>query len=123
MVKTMKTLAAVSIRQYDKAVTSLRQYDRTVEMGLQIVMRGHQEQNNQPRPAPGRRLGAIVFGSELGMCGQFNEVVVSYALERCQELPVAGKDLAIMAVGARALSPAWKRRGCRWRPRLPCPVR
>ncbi len=104
VVKTMKTLAAVSIRQYDKAVASLRQYNRTIEMGLQIVMRGHREQNNQPRPAPGRRLGAIVFGSELGMCGQFNEVVVSHALERCQELPVAGKDLAIIAVGARALS-------------------
>ena len=100
----MKTLAAVSIRQYDKAVTSLRQYDHTVLLGLQIVMRGHREQNNQPRPAPGRRLGAIVFGSELGMCGQFNEVVVSHALERCRELPVTGKDLAIMAVGARAVS-------------------
>ncbi len=104
VVKTMKTLAAVSIRQYDKAVTSLRQYDLTVLLGLQIVMRGHREQNNQPRPSPGRRLGAIVFGSELGMCGQFNEVVVSHALERCRELPVAGKDLAVIAVGARGLS-------------------
>ena len=104
VVKTMKTLAAVSIRQYEKAVASLRQYSHTVEMGMQIVMRGQREESSQPRPAPGRRLGAIIFGSELGMCGQFNELLVSYALERCNELQVAKKDRAIVAVGARAVS-------------------
>ena len=88
VVKTMKTMAAVSIRQYDKAVESLRQYSRTIEMGMQIVMRSNREESSQPRPAPGRRLGAIIFGSELGMCGQFNELLVSYALDRCKELQV-----------------------------------
>ena len=38
------------------------------------------------------------------MCGQFNELLVSHALERCHELQVAKKDLSIIAVGARALS-------------------
>ncbi len=104
VVKTMKTIAAVSIRQFEKAVASLRQYSRTVEMGMQIVMRSHPEENTQTRPAPGRRLGAILFGSELGMCGQFNELLVSYALDRCNELQVAKKDRAIIAVGARAVS-------------------
>ncbi len=104
VVKTMKTLSAVSIRQYEKAVASLRQYSRTVEMGIQIVMRGRREENTQPRPAPGRRLGAIVFGSELGMCGQFNELLVSFALDKFKELQVAQKDRAVVAVGARAVS-------------------
>ncbi|MBI4796963.1 MAG: F0F1 ATP synthase subunit gamma [Deltaproteobacteria bacterium] len=104
VVKTMKTIAAVSIRQYEKAVASLRQYSHTVEMGMQIVMRGQQEERAKPRPAPGRRLGAILFGSELGMCGQFNELLVSYALDRCNELQVAKKDRSIIAVGARAVS-------------------
>ena len=103
VVKTMKTMAAVSIRQYDKAVGSLRQYNRTVEMGLQIVMRSNQEKGNYLRPSPGRRLGAIIFGSELGMCGPFNEVLVSYALDKCKELR-AEKDRAVIAVGARAVS-------------------
>ncbi len=39
VVKTMKALAAVSIRQYQKAVDSLRDYNRTVEMGLQVVLK------------------------------------------------------------------------------------
>ncbi|MHB9071952.1 MAG: F0F1 ATP synthase subunit gamma [Desulfobaccales bacterium] len=104
VVKTMKTLAAVSIRQYEKAVASLRQYSHTVEMGMQIVMRSRREEQAQPRPASGRRLGAIIFGSELGMCGQFNELLVSYALDRFNELQVAKKDRTIAAVGARAVS-------------------
>jgi F-type H+-transporting ATPase subunit gamma len=38
VVKTMKTIAAVIIRQYEKAVASLRQYSRTIELGIQIVI-------------------------------------------------------------------------------------
>ena len=104
VVKTMKTIAAVSIRQYEKAVASLRQYSRTVELGMQIVMRSQREERAQPWPAPGRRLGAILFGSELGMCGQFNELLVSYALDRFTELQVAKEERSIVAVGARAVS-------------------
>jgi F-type H+-transporting ATPase subunit gamma len=104
VVKTMKTIAAVSIRQYEKAVASLRQYSRTVDLGIQIVMRNSQEEKAQPQPPPGRRLGAIIFGSELGMCGQFNESLVNFVLDRCKELQVAKKDRAVVAVGARAVS-------------------
>jgi F-type H+-transporting ATPase subunit gamma len=82
----------------------LRQYSHTVELGMQIVMRSRREERAQPRPAPGRRLGAILFGSELGLCGQFNEFLVSYALDRFIELQVAKKERSIVAVGARAVS-------------------
>ena len=104
VVKTMKTLAAVSIRHYEKAVESLRQYTRTVEMGMQIVLRSHQENSVQPPPAACGRVGAIIFGSELGMCGQFNEMVVSYALDEFQKLGVGRKNRSIIVVGDRALS-------------------
>ena len=39
VVKTMKALAMVSIRQYETAVKALADYNRTVEMGLQILLR------------------------------------------------------------------------------------
>jgi F-type H+-transporting ATPase subunit gamma len=104
VVKTMKTIAAVSIHQYEKAVESLGYYRRTVELGLQIVMRGNQKEHSHLRPAPRGRLGAVIFGSELGMCGQFNDVLVSYALDRCQELKGGKGNRALMAVGARVAS-------------------
>ena len=80
----MKTLAAVNIRQYLRAVASLADYHRTVEMGLQIFMR--QETEDLPEtPIGPRRLGAIIFGSEWGMCGQFNEQIVAFSLEKIQK--------------------------------------
>jgi F-type H+-transporting ATPase subunit gamma len=103
VVKTMKTIAAVSIRQYEKAVESLGYYRRTVEMGMQIVMR-HNQEARASQPAPRGRLGMIIFGSELGMCGQFNDLIVSYALNQCQELQGGKDNRSIMAVGARAVS-------------------
>jgi F-type H+-transporting ATPase subunit gamma len=104
VVKTMKTLAAVSIRQYEKAVESLGDYRRTVEMGIQIVMRRNREEGARPEPVSGGRLGAVIFGSELGMCGQFNDLLVEYALDRCRELQGGKENRAIMAVGARAVA-------------------
>jgi len=38
--KTMKTLAAASIRQYERALEALTDYNRTPELGSQIVLRG-----------------------------------------------------------------------------------
>jgi F-type H+-transporting ATPase subunit gamma len=104
VVKTMKSLAAVSIHQYEKAVESLGYYRRTMEMGLQIVMGRHPGERAQPQPAPRGRLGAVIFGSELGMCGQFNDLLVDFALERCEELAGGKENRLIMAVGARAVS-------------------
>lgn len=104
VVKTMKTLAAVSIHQYEKAVESLGYYRRTIEMGIQIVMRADRGEWTRAGVTPRGRLGAVIFGSELGMCGQFNDLLVDYALERCAEMPGGKENRAIMAVGARAAS-------------------
>ena len=43
VVKTMKALAAVSIRHYEHAVASLSEYNRTVELGLHIVLTAQNE--------------------------------------------------------------------------------
>ena len=60
VVKTMKALAATSIRQYQRAVESLAEYYRTVELGLQIVLRKSRE-TPAPTGAKAAWLGAIVF--------------------------------------------------------------
>jgi F-type H+-transporting ATPase subunit gamma len=96
IVRTMKVLAAVSIRQYEKALASLADYNRTVEMGLQAVLRDRRS------AAPGRartppRTGAIVFGSDHGLCGRYNESIAAFAIEALEN---AG-DRRILAVGSR----------------------
>ncbi|MBU1206321.1 MAG: F0F1 ATP synthase subunit gamma [Proteobacteria bacterium] len=101
VVKTMKTLAAVNIRQYEKAVESLAEYNRTVEMGLQILLRKRPEALAVIKAEPANRLGAIVFGSDQGMCGQLNDQIVSHALEVIERIEVAKGKRTVLTVGLR----------------------
>ncbi|MDJ0597699.1 MAG: F0F1 ATP synthase subunit gamma [Crocosphaera sp.] len=109
VVKTMKALAAVSIRQYEQAVQSLVEYDRTVEMGFHILAKERyfagkslvltiKEQNNLPDP----KIGAIILGSDQGLCGQFNENMAKYAKNKLQPSSKP-KNLFLAIVGSRLL--------------------
>jgi len=100
VVKTMKALAAVSIRQYQRAVESLGEYNRTVEMGLQIVLRQSAETMAQTRSKT-TRLGAIVFGTDQGLCGQMNNIIVSHAMEEMNKTGIRKENRIIIAVGIR----------------------
>jgi F-type H+-transporting ATPase subunit gamma len=103
VVKTMKAMAAVKIRQYEKAVESLGDYNKTVEMGFQIALRNRPDIAVGARSGPRTQLGAIVFGSDQGMCGQLNDQIVSYALRSMDELAeIEKKNRLVMSVGQRA---------------------
>ena len=101
VVKTMKALAAVSIRQYQKAVESLDDYNRTVEMGLQIVLKQRMGAMMQGKEASVKRMGAIIFGSDQGLCGQLNEQISVFALDSIKEAGVKKENRKVLAVGAR----------------------
>lgn len=101
VVKTMKALAAVSIRQYQRAVESLEDYNRTVEMGLQIVLKERMSSMAQSKDAAVRRMGAIIFGSDQGLCGQLNEQISVFALDNIKEAGVKKENRKVLAVGAR----------------------
>ena len=100
VVKTMKALAAVSIRQYHRAVESLADYNRTVEMGLQIVLKESLEATAASR-SQSMRLGAVVFGTDQGLCGQLNNTIVSHALEEMDKTGIPKEERIIIAVGVR----------------------
>jgi F-type H+-transporting ATPase subunit gamma len=101
VVRTMKVVAASSIGQYEKSVSALTDYYRTVELGLGACLR-----ENGPAPLMVQRksqsdagtIAAIVFGSDQGLVGQFNDVVADYAVKTLATLP--GKP-QIWAVGER----------------------
>ena len=74
----MKALAASSIGQYEKAVASLNDYYRAVELGLSVCLRAA---GPAEKVSSGQPIGAVVFGSDQGLVGRFNEVVVDLATE------------------------------------------
>ena len=101
VVRTMKALAASSIGQYEKSVRALGDYYRTVELGLGACFREARHEapaeDRKERGDPGV-IGAVVFGSDQGLVGQFNDVVADYAIKTLAALP--GKP-EVWAVGER----------------------
>ncbi|MEO1984575.1 MAG: F0F1 ATP synthase subunit gamma [Fuerstiella sp.] len=150
VVRTMKTMAAVSIRQYETATESLDVYSRTIETGLRMVLHGlpgggrnsvasvyagtsqttvalginavtnpatdapavhvssrtklHDlkfDVNEQQNSTTGH-VGAIIFGSDQGMCGQFNEQIAHFAVDSFAATENAALKFApVLCVGHR----------------------
>lgn len=101
VVRTMKAMAAASIGQYEQSVLALSDYARTVERGLGVCFRQvTAATGTAPPPAtadPGTT-GIVVFGSDQGLVGQFNDIVTEHALHTLAGLP--GKTM-VWAVGER----------------------
>jgi F-type H+-transporting ATPase subunit gamma len=101
VVRTMKALATSSIGQYEKAVSALDDYYRTVELGLNVCFQDSIPDifySGLERQKKAILIGAIVFGSDQGLVGQFNDVIADYAVKILSALP--GKA-QILSVGER----------------------
>jgi len=102
VVRTMKTLAAVSIRRQEKAIQTLAEYSRTIEMGLVILLRQGAGESIEQAAGTDGRLGAVILGSDQGLCGRFNEQAVSFSRERLRELEPDDSRRHILCIGGRA---------------------
>jgi F-type H+-transporting ATPase subunit gamma len=101
VVRTMKAMAAANIGQYENAVRSLGDYYRTVQLGLAACLRQEQTPVAHGSHKNTGAVGAIVFGSDQGLVGQFNEVMVEFAADTLEKLP--GKKI-VWTVGERIRS-------------------
>ena len=101
VVRTMKAVAASSIGQYEQSVSALGDFYHAVELGLGACFR-------ESGPAPliaepkgkvaAGAIGAVVFGSDQGLVGQFNDLVADYA---ATTLAALHAKTEVWAVGAR----------------------
>lgn len=102
VVRTMKAMAAMHIGQYEQSVKALANYNRTVELGLSECLRENRRgvpiEEEGERPSEVSAVIAVVFGSDQGLVGQFNDAVADFALKTLAALP--GKP-QVWAVGER----------------------
>ncbi len=101
VVRTMKAVAASNIGQYENSVRALGDYYRTVELGLGVCFRGAGSaalMTGVTRKTDAGAVGAVVFGSDQGLVGQFNDVVADHAVKTLAALPGAPR---VWAVGER----------------------
>ena len=101
VVRTMKALAASNIGQYERSLRALSDYYKTVELGLSACFRESEPpalSGAQSRQMEAKVVGAVVFGSDQGLVGRFNEVVADDAMNFIRAL--RGKA-DVWAVGER----------------------
>ena len=98
VVKTMKSLAAVNIRQYEATAEAMDEYKDIVDTAWQALFK------NRPQ-LPTKRLSnqavLLVLGSDQGMCGQFNENIIQYALQKAQSYKDEGMETIFWTAGER----------------------
>jgi F-type H+-transporting ATPase subunit gamma len=104
VVRTMRALAASRIHQYEEAVTALAGYLRVVELGLGASLRlelphGRAALPHETRKNRSGTVGAIVFGSDQGLVGGFNEAVAQHATHALQSMQP--RRCVVWAVGER----------------------
>jgi F-type H+-transporting ATPase subunit gamma len=100
VVRTMKAMAASSIGKYEQAVRALAEYDRAVKLGLAVCLRSIQWQPIPLKPPASKTqvLNVIVFGSDQGLVGQFNELIARFVIEK---LATLSGTAVVWAVGER----------------------
>jgi F-type H+-transporting ATPase subunit gamma len=98
VVRAMKAISASSVVQYEQAVAALGPYQHSVELGLSVCL-----DDEQPLAAGRTRggdapTGALVFGSDQGLVGRFNEIIGDFATAALGKLP---GPKTVWAVGER----------------------
>ena len=102
VVRTMKAVAASSVGQYENSVLALGDYYRTVELGLGVCLRSTGSPTStsaRARQPDAGAIGAVVFGSDQGLVGRFNDAVADYAIAALADPP---GETRVWAVGERA---------------------
>jgi F-type H+-transporting ATPase subunit gamma len=106
VVEAMKAMAASNISQYEMAVTSLGDYYYTVTLGIKAYLTAEkvetiiEKPENKQTKAPA--ICAIVFGSDLGLVGRFNDLISDFVLKSIKELP-GEKEIWIIGERVQAI--------------------
>ncbi len=102
VVRSMKAMAASNIGQYEMAVSSLKDYYRAVSLGIIAYFRqegiDNMVEQKESKEKKEKLICAVVFGSDQGLVGQFNDSLTDFVSQRLHALP--GKK-EIWAVGER----------------------
>ncbi|NQW10170.1 MAG: F0F1 ATP synthase subunit gamma [Alphaproteobacteria bacterium] len=102
VVRTMKMLSVVNAVPFDRAAMSIDAFHETVLAGFQVVLAGIDiAQLSAPRPDASGVV--LVFGSDHGLCGGFNEEAAKFTAMQLANRQAPARAIAIGARLAAAL--------------------
>ncbi|WP_372966263.1 F0F1 ATP synthase subunit gamma [Marinobacter sp.] len=82
IVHTMKTLSAINAAPYEHAARSIEAYHQTILQGFAAF--AHRTGDIHLRQEDSLEHLVIVFGSDHGLCGNYNEVLAGVVMQHCQ---------------------------------------
>lgn len=102
VVSAMKAMAGSNILQYETAVNSLTDYYHTIALGIVAYFKAEKISGISKKSATNKNskevVYAIVFGSDQGLVGQFNDSMADFVATSLNDLP--GKK-EIWVIGER----------------------
>lgn len=104
IVRTMRTLAAVNIHHFEQAVHSLEDYSRSIEMGFQVVLKDGAVTALASKEKKKRSNYYVVFGTEQGLCGGFNDQIAEYAFDEIRKDGRPDESDLLICTGQRVLA-------------------
>ena len=96
IVNAMRNMAAVYVRRAEASLRAMRPYADVVETALVAAL--EQADIQRMEPPPGAPAIAVVFASDQGLCGTYNDRVVRAALEFRDQ---ASERVELVAIGHR----------------------
>lgn len=99
VVRTMKRLAAASLRQHEAAALRLGDYFRTVEIGFRILLEDRRTRALLRTPPSIRAETLLVIGTDQGLSGSFNERLAETVAGRPAE--ASGIGPVVLVLGRR----------------------
>ncbi len=110
IVSSMKTLSAVSVGQYEKSTRALQNYSDIIEKALQAVLRD----TNIPdlkKNSKHQKVIAVLIGSDQGLVGKFNKMIVNYAFDYFKKNEISKEDVSLIVAGkslsSKVLAEGW----------------
>lgn len=99
IVHTMKTLSAINAAPYEQAAQSIESYHQAILQGLaSFVYRTGGVSVLSEALQPNTQL-LVVFGSDHGLCGNYNELLANKVVEYREAVPMAKQH--ILCIGSR----------------------
>ncbi|TXD48643.1 F0F1 ATP synthase subunit gamma [Polaribacter sp. IC073] len=91
VVSAMKAMAGSNITQYETAVSSLEDYYQTIALGIIGYFEAEKVVSIKDATVSGKKLEesvcAIIFGSDQGLVGQFNDEMASFVTASLRDIP------------------------------------
>lgn len=97
IVHTMKTLSAINASPYEQAAHSIEAYRQTLLQGFAAF--AHRTGQLQAEPHNTQQQLLIVFGSDHGLCGNYNELLAEKVAAYCQQH--SSKKFTLLCIGAQ----------------------